>query len=574
VTTSIDERRAAIAAEHPAWVLQTVPGHFEALAARYPDRPLVITDERTWTYSEMVGWARTLAKGLMAAGLQRREHVAVVIANYPELVAMRLAVGFAGGVTVPINTSLKRDELAYLLRQSDSVMLVTMASFRQADYLQMLDEIGPGWDTDPAVISPVLRQVLVFGENPTSAPSLSILETLAEQVGDAELDARHAQVSADDVVDIVYTSGTTGLPKGVMLSHDNVLRCSFTASLARAMEDGRRLLFSLPLYHSYAYIEGFMAMSWVGGSIVLQVQFDPVATLAALERFEVNEPLFVPTMTLAILEHPRFKEFDLSSVTAVMSAAAPSPVSVWEEICRAFGVEEVTLAYGQTELTSSATYKRPEDPVRLLVEAVGRLKPRSVAGLPELDGRVAVYRTIDPVTLELLPEGQEGEFVARGPERMLGYYNKPEENDAVFLPGGWMRTGDLGYIRPDGNLVLTGRSKELYKCGGELVAPKEIEELLSTLPEVSQAYVVGVPDARMGEVGWAFVVPAPGSTIDEEELIGFCRQRLARFKVPARIVAMSADQLPLTATGKVQKFMLTDRAKSGSGPATAGVGAS
>ncbi|PWU61078.1 acyl--CoA ligase [Micromonospora globispora] len=566
--TTIEERRAAVARRHPTWVRRTVSGHFAALAAGYPDRPLVMTDDRTWTYAEMVRWARDLAKGLMALGLARGDHVAVVMANHPELVALRLGIAFAGGVSVPINTMLKRDELGYLLRQSDSVLLVTMDGFRDGDYLTMLDELGPGWEADPARLSPALRQVVVFDGagrvGDRAVTRFSELVELGRSVSDADLDQRHGEVSPDDLVDIVYTSGTTGLPKGVMLTHDNVLRCSFTACLARAMEDGRRLVFALPMYHNYAHIEGFMAMSWVAGAVVPQLQFDPLATLQAIEKFQVNEPLFVPTMTLAVLEHPRFAEFDLGSLTAVMSAAAPAPVTLWEEICRAFGVTEVTTAYGQTELASSAAYKRPEDPLVLLTETVGRLKPRSVAGSPELDGRVAEYRTIDPVTLEFLPDGQEGEFVARGPERMRGYYNKPEETEAVFLPGGWMRTGDLGYIRADGNLALTGRSKELYKCGGELVAPKEIEELLTARSDVSQAYVVGIPDVRMGEVGCAYVVPAPGATWTPEELIEFCRERLARFKVPRHVVAIRVDELPTTATGKIQKFVLAERAKTAS----------
>ncbi|WP_218834946.1 AMP-binding protein [Rhodococcus sp. ACS1] len=559
--TSIEDRRAAIAQRHPVWVPKTVSAHFADLAAQYPDRPLVMTADRTWTYAETVYWARSIAKGLIALGLERGEHVAVVMANYPELTALRLGIAFAGGVTVPINTMLKRDELGYLLRQSDSALLITMDTFRQADYLGMLDELGAGWERNPAVLSPALRKVVVFGSSDRTVTKFEEVAELGRSVTDTELDRRHAQVGADDLVDIVYTSGTTGLPKGVMLTHDNVMRCSFSACLARAMEDGRRLVFALPLYHNYAHIEGFMAMSWVAGAIVPQIQFDPVATLEAIEQFAVNEPLFVPTMTLAILEHPRFGEFDLTSLTAVMSAAAPAPVTLWEEICRAFGVTEVTTAYGQTELASSAAYKRPEDPLVLLTETVGRLKPRSVAGSPELDGRVAEYKTIDPATLQFLPDGQEGEFVACGPERMRGYYNMPDETAEVFLPDGWMRTGDLGYIRPDGNLVLTGRSKELYKCGGELVAPKEIEELLTSRSDVSQAYVVGVPDVRMGEVGCAYVVPTAGATWTPDELIEFCRERLARFKVPQQVVKIGAADLPTTATGKIQKFLLADRAR-------------
>jgi fatty-acyl-CoA synthase len=341
-----------------------------------------------------------------------------------------------------------------------------------------------------------------------------------------------------------------------MLTHDNVLRCSFTACLARAMEDGRRMLFSLPLYHNYAYVEGMLAAVWAGGAIIMQDRFDAGETLSAIEKWQVNEILLVPTMTIAMIEHPNRDQHDFSSLTAVMSAAAAAPVTLWDDICRIFGVDEVTTAYGQTECSSSATYKRPEDPIAKLVTTVGRLKPRSVAGDPDLDGRVALYRIADPESGEILPDGVDGELIVRGPELMRGYYNKPEETAAVFRADGWMRTGDLGHFTPDGFLALTGRSKELYKCGGELVAPKEVEDLLSQHADVSQAYVVGIPDARMGEVGCAVVIPVPDAEFDGEALLSFCSARLARYKVPKFILPMSTEELPLTATGKVQKFRL------------------
>lgn len=571
-----DQRRSAIRARHPKWIEQTIPAHFDRIAADYPDRPFVLTDDRTYTYADMTAWSKRLARGLMANGLQRGEHVAVVLANYPELVALRLGIGRVGGVCVPVNTTLKRDEMNYIIRQSDAALLICMDHFRDMDYLPMIDALRSANGPRDA-----LREVVIFSPSGQAPPpgmtSLESLEQIAERVSEAELEARQASVSPHNLVDIVYTSGTTGLPKGVMLSHDNVLRCSFSACLARAMEDGRRLLFSLPLYHNYAYIEGMLAMSWVAGAIVPQVRFDALDTLRAIERFRVNEPLFVPTMTIALLEHPQGAEFDLSSLTAVMSAAAPAPVTLWQRICDFFGVSEVTTAYGQTELASSACYKRPEDPLELLTTTVGRLKPRSVAGTPETDGRVAVYKVIDPVTLQDLPPGEPGEFVARGPERMKGYYNKPEETEAVLLPDGWMRTGDLGYIREDGNFALTGRSKELYKCGGELVSPKEIEDVLGERSDVSQVHVVGLPDERMGEVGCAIIVPAPGAELTVAEIDAYCRARLARFKVPRHVVFVSSDQLPTTATGKVQKFRLCELASvlaktTGDEPASASAG--
>lgn len=560
--TTVNERREAIRARNPAWVQRTLAQHLARQAKDYPDRPFLMTDTESHSYSETLAWVRRIAKGLMAMGVVRGDHVAMIMANYPELIVLRFALAALGAVGVPVNTLLKGRELAYIVRQSDAKFVVTMDTFREQDHLALLDEISPGWESGPFPNFPVLRGVLVFrtGEGKTRAGARDFLELekLGQSVSDADLDARIAAVQPGDLLDIVYTSGTTGLPKGVMLTHDGVLRCSFTASLARALHDGQRLMLALPLYHSYAYIEGLMTASWVAGSLVMHTKFDPEAIMAAVDRLKVNELLLVPTMSIALLEHPRLKSYSFESLTAVMSAAAQAPVTLWGQICEAFGVDEVTTAYGQTELSSSAAYKRPEDPLELLSTTVGRLKPRSVAGTAETDGRVAVYRVVDPVTGADIPDGTPGEFIARGPEMMLGYYNKPEETAAVFRSDGWMRTGDLGYINPEGMIVLTGRSKELYKCGGELVAPKEIEDLLTTRPDVSQAYVVGIPDKRMSEVGCAFVVAAPHTQPSAEELREFCAANLGRFKVPRHVLVVSAESLPVTATGKVQKFLLRD----------------
>ena len=556
----IEARREAIRRTQPVWEERTTAANLRQVAARHPERPFLITDAGSWTYGEMQAWIARLGRGFMAAGVGRGDHVALLMANHAELVAVRFALSAIGAVSVPINTGLKSEELGYLLKQSDSKFLVVMDRFRDRDFLAMLDETAPGWEDGASAALPELKAVLTYspeGHAPRiGVTSLAMLADRGEALPLMQFEQRMASVDPHDLVDIVYTSGTTGLPKGVMLTHDNVLRCSFTACLARAIEDGRRMLFSLPLYHNYAYVEGMLALIWAGGTMIMQDRFDPEQTMAAIETWRANEVLLVPTMTIAMIEHPRRDAYDFSSLTAVMSAAAAAPAALAAGICRIFGVDEITTAYGQTECSSSAAYKRPEDPIAALVTTVGRLKPRSVAGAPELDGRVAAYRIADPETGEIMPEGGEGELIVRGPEVMRGYYNKPEETAAVFRDDGWMRTGDLGRFTADGFIALTGRSKELYKCGAELVAPKEVEDLLTRHDAVSQAYVIGVPDPRMGEVGCAIIVPAPDAVFDETALRDYCRERLARYKVPQYVLAMRAEDLPMTATGKVQKFRL------------------
>jgi fatty-acyl-CoA synthase len=556
---SIEERRTALSSRHPSWPLRSLGGQLAWAAAEYPDRPYLLAGGRSFSYRDVQEWSGRLAGGLIASGVQPGEHVAMVLANYPEFVALRYAIARAGAVAVPVNFRLRAEELRYVLGQSDSVALVTMARFRDLDYLRMLDAIAPGWAAGDSDELPALRSAVVFDADGSAAGSgASSLDELAERgasVPDDALAERERGVHADDVCDVVYTSGTTGFSKGAMLTHDSSLRCSYSSAYIRALGDGDRILFSLPLYHVFAYAEGMLAATWVGGALVPQLEFDPVATFRAIADHHVDEALLVPTMSITLVEHPARHTFDLGSLRSVMSASAPAPVRLWEQLRAELGVREIVTAYGQTETSASSTYTMPDDPLELSSETVGRAKPGDAAGVDELGGLVTAYKTVDPLSGDDLPDGEPGELAVAGPQVMRGYYGKPEDTAAVFVDG-WMRSGDLGVIRPDGYIVLTGRSRELYKRGAELVAPHEIEDVLSGRADVAQAYVIGVPDDYWGEVGVAFVVAAAGASPDAEELVAYCGQRLARFKVPERVVFLAAEDLPKTATGKVQKFQL------------------
>jgi fatty-acyl-CoA synthase len=299
---------------------------------------------------------------------------------------------------------------------------------------------------------------------------------------------------------------------------------------------------------------------FVAGTVIVQAAFDPVAALAAIERYQVGEALFVPTMSLAVVAAARTASYDVSGLHSVMSAASAGPASLWAELGKLLGAQQLVTAYGMTETAAASTFTRPGGPLDDLEHTVGYPKPGGIAGDPELGGQVIAYKAVDPVTGADLPPGAEGELAARGPVVTPGYFQQPEATAAAVLPGGWLRSGDLGYVRADGALVLTGRAKDLYKCGGELVMPAEVEELLNRRPDVVQAFVVGVPDPRMGEVGCAWIVPRDGAAPDADEIIAHCRAELARFKVPAYVLTIGADQLPLTGSGKVQKFRLAQRA--------------
>lgn len=558
---SIDERRRALAERIGAWRPMRLDERLDWAAAAFPDRPLVITDEVTWTYREVADRSRRLADGLAAVGAAKGSRVAIVMANYPEFVPLKFAVARTGAVSVPLNYLYRSEELAYVLGQSRCDVLVTMTGFANLDHQAMLDDIAPGWAEGPTAALPDLRRVVVDEVGGRPGRGAMTLDDLAE-LGDRHPRAASSASRPDELGDILYTSGTTGSPKGVMITHDAPQRTGYASAYTRAMEDGRRILFSLPCYHMFGYVEGLMAALFVGGAVVLQPAFDPEHYFAGIERHRATDILAVPTMTVALVEHPRREEFDLSSVFALLSGAAPAPVWLWQQARDRLGITEIVTGYGMTEAGGAMTLSLPEDPFETHSTTVGRVKLAGVAGMPERDGGLCEYRTCDPIDGTLLPPGAEGELVARGPTIMLGFWEKPEETAKALTSDGWLRSGDLGRVLSGDYLQLTGRSKELYKSGGELVAPKEIEELLSRHPGVSQAYVVGVPDERWGEAGCAWVVPEPGVEVDPAELIEMCRASLARFKVPKAVLLTTAEELPTTPTGKVQKFRLVEAARA------------
>jgi fatty-acyl-CoA synthase len=555
---SVADRQQALRSAMPVWEPRTQHGVLDAAAAATPDRPFVITDAQSWTYAELADWSKRLAAGLVALGVMPGETVALVLANYPEFVAIKYAVSRVGAVCVPINILNRRDELRYLLEQSDSVLLVTMDRFRGVDYLAMLDEIAPRWETQGGGNGlPRLRDVVVLptGEAPPrdGVPTLASLDADAAWVAPA--------VAPDAVCDIIYTSGTTGPPKGVLLTHDMLMRTAYGSAYARAFEDGRRILFSLPMYHVFGYVEGLLAVPFVGGAIVPQLRFDAAATLDGIARHRASDALLIPAMSLAVLDAAEATAYDLSSWHAVLASGGRAPERVWLGLREILGVAEITTGYGMTETTASTTVTRPDDPVERLLTTNGRQRDVGIAGDPANGGRLVTYRVVDPATGEPLANGETGELVANGYGVTPGYYKKPEATAAAFDAKGWLRTGDLGRIDDDGYITLLGRTKESYRCGGEQVLPTEIEDVLTTHPDVMQAHVVPVPDERMGEVGVAFVVARPGVTLDPSALQQLIAGRLARYKVPRHVLLVEAATIPTTASGRARKFLLSEHAR-------------
>jgi fatty-acyl-CoA synthase len=534
-------RRSLIEARFPVWEALTISGALDRAVKSYADRPLIITDARSWSYAEVKDWSRRIASGLIAHGLKAGEHVALDMANYPEFVAVKFAIARAGAVCVPVNFLLRGQELAYVLDQSDSAMLVTMSAFRELDYLAELERIKPD--------IPKVRHIFTL-------EALDGLAASGTPGSDAELARREAKADGSALSDIIYTSGTTGRSKGVMLTHDMVLRAAFSSVIAGAFEDGRRMQFAMPMYHVFGYSECLLAVLFAGGAIIPHLVFDPEEMLAAAERHCTTELVGVPMMTQKLIDVARVRGFDSAHLLVMFNSGGMNPPSIWSDIRAVLGPSEMRMGYGMTETCASATSSVVEDDDKMLLTTHGRFKPANVAGDPALGGRIAIYKAIDPETLVDLPPDDEGELVVRGPVVTRGYYKKPEETAAAFTPDGWFRTGDVGRVSADEYVTLTGRIKETYRCNGEMVMPREIEMLFDDHPQIEQALVVGVPDAKAGEAGCLCVVPRAAQAPDPDALIAICAEQLARFKVPRHILFLKAEDIPLTVTGRPQKFKL------------------
>ena len=558
VGDSVAERRDLLERAEGSWRPMGLASRFDLVADRFPDRPSVLTEAASFSYAEMRAWSLRLARGFYEIGVRPGESVALVVDNRPEFVAAKLAIAWLGATAVPVNFSYRAEELAAVLGQSQASVLISIDASLGTDRLAVLDQLLPGWESGSRSSRlPRLRDVLLV--DAAARPGARDLAWLAERgVGVPERLVRRlaGEVDPDGPCDIMFTSGTSGLALGAVLSHEMVLRSAYGSAYHRGFADGWRIGFSLPMYHVFGYVEGLLASWFAGGAVAPHAVFNPRSMLTAIERHRITEALFVPTMSVAVVEEAARHSYDLSSLESVFSAAAPAPVRLWERIEKQLQPKVVYTGYGQTEVSAATALTQPGDPLEIVSGTVGREKLGGLAAAGEPGGVLAHYRTVDPFTGAPLPDGAEGELSVRGPIITQGYFDDPERTAALIDEAGWLRTGDLGRVRPDGYLQLTGRSKELFKVGGELVAPKQVEQVLTGHPSVAQAYVAGVPDERLGEIGWAWVVPGEDASPNERDLIRHCRRELAGFKVPRGITFVSADHLPMTTTGKIQKYLL------------------
>jgi fatty-acyl-CoA synthase len=494
----------------------------------YADRHL------RWTFRELENEARLISRGLIAAGVQRGDRVALWATNVPEWIILQFALAKIGAILVTVNTSLRSREIEYLLRQSEATTLFTIAGFRGVDYMAEFREAGTK-----------LSRVYFIGDNcPPDATPYDQLRTLAQDVTDDELDRREALVAVDDVINMQYTSGTTGFPKGVMLSSRNIVNNGYWIGEGLGYTVDDRLCLCVPLFHCFGCVLGVLA-AYTHGACLCPVEFfEPLRVLDVVDREQCTALYGVPTMFLAELEHPEFSRFDTSSLRTGIMAGALCPEPLMRRVIDQMKMRELTIVYGLTETSPGLTQTPRDADLAERTQTVGRV-------MPEIEARI-----VDPQTGIDVPRGADGELWARGYVVMKGYYNMPDATAAAITADGWLKSGDQASMDADGRVRITGRIKDIIIRGGENIAPKEVEDVLRTHPAIADASVYAVKSEFFGEEVAAALRLHPQTTVDTDEVQGFCRQRLARFKVPRymRIV----DGFPLTASGKIQKFRLRE----------------
>lgn len=492
------------------------------------------------------------AKGLLALGVQKGEHVAIWATNVPEWVVLQFATARIGAVLVTINPAYRAFELKYVLEQSDAVALCLVDRFKTSDYFAMLNEACPELtNSTPGMLAsaafPKLRAVVSLkGATPRGALSWSELLDQGRTVDASELKSREQELKATDPINIQYTSGTTGFPKAAMLTHRNLLMNGYYVGACQNITEVDRICIPVPFYHCFGCVMGTICAAVHGAAMVVPAEsFQPAATLDAIEQARATAIYGVPTMFIAQLQDASFAGRDLSSLRTGIMAGSPCPIEVMRQVIDRMGAREMTIAYGQTEASPVITQTRTEDPLAWRVETVGR----------ELPG--VEVKIVDPETGRTLPAGTQGELCTRGHVVMLGYYKNPEATARAIDEAGWLHTGDLALRTPEGNYRITGRIKDMVIRGGENIYPREIEEFLFRHPAIEQASVLGVPDPKYVEELCAWIKLKPGATLDVEAVRAYCRAELAHYKVPRYVKFV--EEFPQTVTGKIQKFKIRER---------------
>ena len=514
----------------PALLEETIGANLARTVAAYADREALVecASGRRWTWAELDADVGRLARGLLAAGIGAGDRVGIWAPNCAEWTLVQFATARVGAILVNVNPAYRTHELAYVVNQSGMVLLVAATSFRTSDYRSMIEETAAG--------NPTLTRVVYLDDEESWSGLLASGDTVAAE----GLAVREAELSATDPINIQYTSGTTGFPKGATLSHRNILNNGyFVGELCRYTEQDR-VAIPVPFYHCFGMVMGNLACSTHGATMVIPAPgFDPALTLAAADQERCTSLYGVPTMFIAEWALPDVASYDLSSVRTGIMAGSPCPAEMMKKLIDV-GIEEMTICYGMTETSPVSTQTRTDDSFERKVGTVGRVSPH------------LEIKIVDPLVGDVVPRGSAGEFCTRGYSVMLGYWHDEEKTAEAIDADGWMHTGDLGVMDDDGYVQITGRIKDMVIRGGENIYPREIEEFLYTHPDIEDVQVIGVPDEKYGEELCAWVRVRPGAApLDADGVRAFADGKLARFKIPRYV--MVVDEFPMTVTGKVRK---------------------
>ena len=533
---------------------ETIGQCLDRIARTYPDTDAVVSlpQQQRFSYSRFVEVVNRAAKAFLKLGIQRGDRVGIWSVNNYEWVVAQYATAKIGAVLVNVNPAYRTHELEYVLKESRAKVLLLIESFKSSNYLNMFYEVCPEAKTcEPGHIDswrfPHLKSVIFIGrdQHPGMFTRRAFAE-LGDEMDDSELHQREAELDIDDIINIQYTSGTTGFPKGVTLTHNNILNNSLHVGDIMKLTERDRVCVPVPFYHCFGMVISNLGAMTHGSTVVIpSPSFEAGETLKAIQDEKCTVLHGVPTMFIAELEHPEFASFDVSTLRTGIMAGAPCPIELMNKVVDVMNMKEILIGYGQTEASPLTTCTRPEDSLERRVSTVGRVMP-----LQEL-------KVVDPDTGKTVPNGQQGEICFRGYMVMAGYDNNPEATAEAIDPMHWLHSGDLGTMDKEGYVKITGRIKEMVIRGGENLFPREIEEFLHTLDIISDVHVVGVPDIKLGEELLACVKLVEGAKEPTtDEFRNMCKGKIAHFKVPR--YWMVVDEYPMTVTGKIQKFKIRE----------------
>jgi fatty-acyl-CoA synthase len=540
-------------ATNVALIGQTIGQNFDDTIARWGDRPGLIVRQQgvRWSYRELGEKVDAFAAGLLALGLEPGERVGIWSPNNAEWVVTQFATAKAGLILVNINPAYRLAELDYALNKVGCRALITATAFKTSDYIGMINTLAPELRSAlpgrlKATKLPALEMVIQIGPEPApGAIPFDSIYAMGAASHRAQLVELAPRLQFDDAINIQFTSGTTGAPKGATLTHHNILNNGYFIGEAMQLTDQDKLCIPVPLYHCFGMVLGNLACTTHGTAMVYPGEgFDPLATLQTVAEERCTGLHGVPTMFIAQLEHPDFAKFDLSSLRTGIMAGAPCPIEVMRRCMREMHLREITIAYGMTETSPVSTQTTTDDPVERRVATVGRVHPHIEVKIIDADGRI-------------VPRGTAGEFCTRGYSVMLGYWNDTERTAQAIDAARWMHTGDLATMDDEGYCKIVGRIKDMVIRGGENIYPREIEEFLYRHPKIQDVQVFGIPDERYGEELCAWVKLRAGETLTAEEVRDFCRDQIAHYKIPRHI--RFVDEFPMTVTGKMQKFIMRAR---------------